>query len=313
MKKQGLTPASGGAAAASATTTATGSSPATVPTTPEVKTEGVNATSATSTTQATDGDTAMQEANGSATNADGDDKSAITPAHDVKIENIDTNMASQASPTEQSPPLQTPQGSPQGPASSPLVNMSPAGQQSPVSSTPNSQGQTPVTTASQDGVKPGVSPATSQATTAAANAVAAAAAAANGNKPSTTPPISQNTTPRHPWELVDEIMSMLKTGYPVLALSMETMVDQIQLKLKPQADEDMYRLIVALLNDGIQVQYNELNTSQQYMNALHQHVSDLLSFSNCLHVCLIPTILDNYHPQLRQIFLDLLKTCILDK
>ncbi|CAO3681372.1 unnamed protein product [Umbelopsis ramanniana] len=252
MKKQGLTPASGGAAAASATTTATGSSPATVPTTPEVKTEGANATSATSNTQATDVDTAMQEANGSATNADGDDKSAITPAHDVKIENIDTNMASQASPTEQSPPVQTPQGSPQGPASSPLVNMSPAGQQSPVSSTPNSQGQTPVTTASQDGVKPGVSPATSQATTAAANAVAAAAAAANGNKPSTTPPVSQNTTPRHPWELVDEIMSMLKTGYPLLALSMETMVDQIQLKLKPQADEDMYRLIVALLNDGIQ-------------------------------------------------------------
>ena len=55
---------------------------------------------------------------------------------------------------------------------------------------------------------------------------------------------------------LDEIMSMLKTGYPLLALSMETMVDQIQLKFKPQADEDMYRLVVALYNEGAQVRSN---------------------------------------------------------
>lgn len=54
----------------------------------------------------------------------------------------------------------------------------------------------------------------------------------------------------HPF---DEVMAMLKTGYPLLALSMETMVDQIQLKFKPQADEDMYRLVVALYNEGTQV------------------------------------------------------------
>lgn len=57
-------------------------------------------------------------------------------------------------------------------------------------------------------------------------------------------------TPTHPY---DEIMSMLKTGYPLLALSMETMVDQIQLKFKPQPDEEMYRLVVALYNEGVQV------------------------------------------------------------
>ncbi|KAI8368238.1 uncharacterized protein BYT42DRAFT_123486 [Radiomyces spectabilis] len=50
---------------------------------------------------------------------------------------------------------------------------------------------------------------------------------------------------------LDEIMAMLKTGYPLLALSMETMVDQIQIKFKPQADEDMYRLVVALYNEGV--------------------------------------------------------------
>jgi hypothetical protein len=48
-------------------------------------------------------------------------------------------------------------------------------------------------------------------------------------------------------------MAMLKTGYPLLALSMETMVDQIQLKFKPQADEDMYRLVAALYHEGAQV------------------------------------------------------------
>jgi transformation/transcription domain-associated protein len=58
---------------------------------------------------------------------------------------------------------------------------------------------------------------------------------------------------RHPWEYVDEIMGLLKTAFPLLALSMETMCDQIINKLKPTTDEDIYRLILALLNDGVQV------------------------------------------------------------
>ncbi|OLL22884.1 Transcription-associated protein 1 [Neolecta irregularis DAH-3] len=57
---------------------------------------------------------------------------------------------------------------------------------------------------------------------------------------------------RQPWEHVDEIMAILKTAFPLLALSMETMVDQIQQRLKCPADEDAYRLTVALLNDAIQ-------------------------------------------------------------
>jgi len=48
-------------------------------------------------------------------------------------------------------------------------------------------------------------------------------------------------------------MALLKTAYPLLALSMETMVDAILGRLKPTTDEDIYRLIVALLNDGVQV------------------------------------------------------------
>jgi transformation/transcription domain-associated protein len=60
-------------------------------------------------------------------------------------------------------------------------------------------------------------------------------------------------SPATPWESIEEIMSILKTAYPLLALTMETMVDQILARLKPTTDEDIYRLIVALLNDGVQV------------------------------------------------------------
>lgn len=60
-------------------------------------------------------------------------------------------------------------------------------------------------------------------------------------------------TPKKPWEYSEEIMGVLKTSFPLLALSMETMVDQIQKHFKCPPDEDAYRLIVALLNDGLSV------------------------------------------------------------
>ncbi|KAL8689809.1 MAG: hypothetical protein Q9218_004603, partial [Villophora microphyllina] len=58
-------------------------------------------------------------------------------------------------------------------------------------------------------------------------------------------------TPKKPWEHSEEIMGVVKTTFPFLALSMETMVDQIQKHFKCPPDEDAYRLIVALLNDGL--------------------------------------------------------------
>ncbi|KAI9333573.1 hypothetical protein BDR26DRAFT_909001 [Obelidium mucronatum] len=57
---------------------------------------------------------------------------------------------------------------------------------------------------------------------------------------------------KQPWEYVEEIMALLKTAFPLLTLSMETMVDQINQRLKPSSDEDIYRLVTALLSDGIQ-------------------------------------------------------------
>lgn len=56
---------------------------------------------------------------------------------------------------------------------------------------------------------------------------------------------------RPPWEHAEELLSAVKTSFPLLALSMETMVDQIQKYFKCPPDEDAYRLIVALLNDGL--------------------------------------------------------------
>ncbi|KAH8591080.1 hypothetical protein B0O99DRAFT_551034 [Bisporella sp. PMI_857] len=54
-----------------------------------------------------------------------------------------------------------------------------------------------------------------------------------------------------PWEHTEEILSILKTAFPLLALSMESMVDQIQKYFKCPPDEDAYRLITALLNDAL--------------------------------------------------------------
>ena len=91
-------------------------------------------------------------------------------------------------------------------------------------------------------------------------------ATANASTPSLAPaappgqkqeqPSAQNSNPspnqkKMPWELTEEIMSVLKTAFPLLALSMETMVDQIQKHFKCPPDEDAYRLIVALLNDAL--------------------------------------------------------------
>lgn len=82
------------------------------------------------------------------------------------------------------------------------------------------------------------------------DANAQAQPATNG---ATTP--STPKGPVHPWEYVDEIMSVLKTAFPLLALSMEMIVDQISARFKPSPDEDIYRLVTALLADSLQVRF----------------------------------------------------------
>ncbi|KAF2279856.1 uncharacterized protein EI97DRAFT_463935 [Westerdykella ornata] len=76
----------------------------------------------------------------------------------------------------------------------------------------------------------------------------ASAPAATGAEATPAPP---PPPPKRPWDHVEEIAQILKTAFPLLALSIETMLDQVQRNFKCQPDEDAYRLIVALLNDGL--------------------------------------------------------------
>ncbi|KAI8983535.1 hypothetical protein BDB01DRAFT_850672 [Pilobolus umbonatus] len=82
---------------------------------------------------------------------------------------------------------------------------------------------------------------------------------------------------------LDEIMSILKTGYPLLALSMETMVDQIQLRFKPQADEDMYRLVVALYNEGAQQLLNRLPNPKDNLELTSTTITNIHRFADSLY------------------------------
>ncbi len=66
--------------------------------------------------------------------------------------------------------------------------------------------------------------------------------------------------PRMPQELLDEILSILKTAFPLLALSMEKMVDHINVRALPPKEEDVYRFFFALLSDALGVSNWQLLT-----------------------------------------------------
>jgi transformation/transcription domain-associated protein len=64
---------------------------------------------------------------------------------------------------------------------------------------------------------------------------------------STTYPWSQA------WEHIDKILQTPKTTFPLLILSLETMVDQIKHKFKPSPEEDVHCTICMLISKAIQV------------------------------------------------------------
>lgn len=105
--------------------------------------------------------------------------------------------------------------------------------------------------------------ATGSPATASAASGASAATPTNPNAPNPagtgSPAIGTDPVPQ-PWDHVEEIMNILKTAYPLLALSLEALVDQIYQRFKCLPDEDTYRLIMALLNESV-----------QYMGRLHLH------------------------------------------
>lgn len=135
----------------------------------------------------------------------------------------------------------------------------------PAASTPTDGAPTeskPETKDEKDGSSSGGTPApgaTASAPTSqngAAPTPTAAGPNANGGTPTSAngamaPPQPPSRHPRQPWEFVDEIINHLKTGVPLLALSMEKMVDQIGYRAKPSSEEDIYRFFSALLNDAM--------------------------------------------------------------
>ncbi|PVU85356.1 hypothetical protein BB560_007056 [Smittium megazygosporum] len=54
---------------------------------------------------------------------------------------------------------------------------------------------------------------------------------------------------------IDELLSKLKTAHPLLALSIETMIDQIKQRFKPSIEEEIYKLVSSLLMSAIQKFY----------------------------------------------------------
>lgn len=125
-------------------------------------------------------------------------------------------------------------------AQSPAQNQSPAQGQNPVQASPQQgQGQSPSQGQQQGHLQvPGPNGTPQQQQN-------------QGQSQGASSTDSEKEPLKKPWEYSDEIMSGLKTAFPLLALSMETMVDQIHKNFKCPPDEDAYRLIVALLNDGL--------------------------------------------------------------
>ena len=58
---------------------------------------------------------------------------------------------------------------------------------------------------------------------------------------------------RSDYEYVEELANVLKAGSPLVALSLETMVDQFCSKFKNSPEEEVYRFTIILLQDALTV------------------------------------------------------------
>lgn len=63
----------------------------------------------------------------------------------------------------------------------------------------------------------------------------------------------QSFSKKSPHEHTEDLTGILKTGYPLLALSLENMVEHIIHRLRSSPEEDLYRIITTLITENIQV------------------------------------------------------------
>jgi transformation/transcription domain-associated protein len=89
-------------------------------------------------------------------------------------------------------------------------------------------------------------------------------AAGNSAQPTSQPghdvthvaPVTDGTQPypvRQASDHVEEVLQILKTAFPLLILSMETLVEHINQRFKATPEEEIYRLVCMLLQDAVQV------------------------------------------------------------
>jgi transformation/transcription domain-associated protein len=52
---------------------------------------------------------------------------------------------------------------------------------------------------------------------------------------------------KSPLEHTEDLVGILKTGYPLLALSLENMVEHIIHRLRSSPEEDLYRIITTFI------------------------------------------------------------------
>lgn len=61
-----------------------------------------------------------------------------------------------------------------------------------------------------------------------------------------------NLNRKHPMECAEDLISVLKTGYPLLSLTMENVMEHIVHRLRSTVDEDFYRVLTSLIGEAYQ-------------------------------------------------------------
>lgn len=93
---------------------------------------------------------------------------------------------------------------------------------------------------------------------------------------------TDDSKPKKPWDHTDELITALRTAFPLLFFSMETMVDQVQKFAKSGHDEDAFRLTVALLNDALSYCGRYAQNSMQSVNMPAATEANLTRFAETL-------------------------------
>ncbi|KAJ7507855.1 hypothetical protein B0H11DRAFT_2271401 [Mycena galericulata] len=88
--------------------------------------------------------------------------------------------------------------------------------------------------------------------------------------------------PRQAWDYVEEVVQLLKTAFPLLVLSLETIVDQVAGKFKSSSEEDTYRHLCMLLSDALQNYVLRMNSPSDDGQVNQQTMMTLNRFGTTL-------------------------------